>query len=174
MGCEKSEVGAGWARKLPVGTMGGSKQADLRAHHIAEDLRARKVQQVIARFERLRPKTPEVRKCRHALIRCCRSNAARMRRVKRSTSEETAWLLAAAIGYPLSTVSRQPGSGQTYLRTFLCRSRLEINMGRPCLSQTGWSAETMGGSSLLGVTYPSDSLKQRWQNLSVQRKNSTE
>jgi hypothetical protein len=30
------------------------------------------------RFERLRPKTPEVRKCLHALIRYYRSNAARM------------------------------------------------------------------------------------------------
>jgi hypothetical protein len=64
-------------------------------------------------------------------------------------------------GYPLSVVSRQPGSGHTYLRTFRCRSRLEINIGRPCLSQPGWSFETMGGSSLLGVTYPRDSLKQR-------------
>ena len=54
--------------------------------------------------------------------------------------------------YPLSAVSRQPGSGHTYLSTFLCRSRLEINMGRPCLSQHGWSFETMGGSSLTGVT----------------------
>jgi hypothetical protein len=54
--------------------------------------------------------------------------------------------------YPLSEVSRHPGSGHIYLRTFLCRSRLEINMGRPCLSQFGWSLETMGGSSLTGVT----------------------
>jgi hypothetical protein len=57
----------------------GSKQADLWVHHIAEDLRAGKVHQVIARFERLRPKTPEVRKCLHALIRYYRRNAARMR-----------------------------------------------------------------------------------------------
>jgi hypothetical protein len=57
----------------------GSKQADLWVHHIAEDLRAGKVHQVIARFERLRPKTPEARKCLHALIRYYRSNAARMR-----------------------------------------------------------------------------------------------
>jgi hypothetical protein len=57
----------------------GSKQADLWVHHIAEDLRAGKVHQVIARLERLRPKTPEVRKCLHSLIRYDRSNAARMR-----------------------------------------------------------------------------------------------
>jgi hypothetical protein len=37
------------------------------------------MQQVIARLERLRPKTPEVRKCLHSLIRYYRSNAARMR-----------------------------------------------------------------------------------------------
>jgi hypothetical protein len=52
----------------------------------------------------------------------------------------------------LSVVSRQPGSGHTYLRTFRCRSRLEMNIGRPCFSQTGWSGETMGASSLRGVT----------------------
>ncbi len=57
----------------------GSKQADLWVHHIGEDLRAGKVLQVIARLERLRPKTPEVRKCLHSLIRYYRSNAARMR-----------------------------------------------------------------------------------------------
>ena len=57
----------------------GSKPADLWVHHIAEDLRAGKVHQVIARLERLRPKTPEVRKCLHSLIRYYRSNAARMR-----------------------------------------------------------------------------------------------
>jgi hypothetical protein len=57
----------------------GSKQADLWVHHIAEDLRAGKVHQVIARLERLRPKTPEVGKCLHSLIRYYRSNAARMR-----------------------------------------------------------------------------------------------
>jgi len=57
----------------------GSKQADLWVHQIAEDLRAGKVHQVIARFERLRPKTPEVQKCLHSLISYYRSNAARMR-----------------------------------------------------------------------------------------------
>ena len=57
----------------------GSKQADLWVHHIAEDLRAGKVHQVMARFEPLRPKTTEVQKCLHSLIRYHSSNAARMR-----------------------------------------------------------------------------------------------
>ena len=45
--------------------------------------------------------------------------------------------LAATLLYPFNAVSRQPGSGHTYLKTFRCRSRLEINIGRPCLSHAG-------------------------------------
>ena len=42
-----------------------SQQADRWVHQIAEDLRAGKVQEVIARLQRLRPKTPELREsCR--------------------------------------------------------------------------------------------------------------
>jgi hypothetical protein len=57
----------------------GSQRADLWVHRIAQDLRAGTVQQVIARFQRLRPKTPEARKCLHSLIGYDRDNAARMR-----------------------------------------------------------------------------------------------
>jgi len=39
----------------------GSAQADSWVHQIAEDLKAGKVQQVIARLKRVRPKTPELR-----------------------------------------------------------------------------------------------------------------
>jgi len=53
----------------------GSTPADLWVHAIAEDLRAGKVQAVIARLKRLRPKTPELRESLQALIR---SNAFRL------------------------------------------------------------------------------------------------
>jgi hypothetical protein len=56
----------------------GSTQADLWVHEIAEDLRAGKVQEVIARLKRLRPKTPELRASWEALIRYYSENAGRM------------------------------------------------------------------------------------------------
>jgi hypothetical protein len=57
----------------------GSAQADAWVHAIAEDLRAGKVQQVIGRLRRLRPKTPELRQSLQALIRYYSQNAGRMR-----------------------------------------------------------------------------------------------
>lgn len=47
----------------------GSAQADRWVHEIAEDLRAGKVEEVIKRLQRLRPKTPELRASLQALIR---------------------------------------------------------------------------------------------------------
>ena len=46
----------------------GSQQADRWVHQIAEDLRAGKVQEVIARLKRMRPKTPELREKLQGLI----------------------------------------------------------------------------------------------------------
>jgi hypothetical protein len=57
----------------------GSAQADRWVHQIAEDLRAGKVQEVIARLKRVRPKTPELRESLLALIRYYSENAGRMR-----------------------------------------------------------------------------------------------
>jgi len=57
----------------------GSTQADRWVHAIAEDLRAGKVQEVIARLKRIRPKTPELRESLQALIRYYSENAGRMR-----------------------------------------------------------------------------------------------
>jgi hypothetical protein len=57
----------------------GSAQADQWVHTVAEDLRAGKVQAVIARLKRLRPNTPEQRKSLQALIRYYSDNAGRMR-----------------------------------------------------------------------------------------------
>ena len=57
----------------------GSRQADRWVHQIAEDLRAGKIENVIARLERLRPRSPEVRESLAALIRYYRDNASRMR-----------------------------------------------------------------------------------------------
>ena len=48
-------------------------------HTLAEDLRAGKVQEVIARLKRLRPKTPELRQSLQGLIHYYSENAARMR-----------------------------------------------------------------------------------------------
>jgi hypothetical protein len=56
-----------------------SAQADRWVHEIAEDLRAGKVQEVIARLKRVRPKTPELRESLQALIRYYSENAGRMR-----------------------------------------------------------------------------------------------
>ena len=57
----------------------GSVQADRWVHAIAEDLRAGKVQEVIAQLKRVRPKTPELRESLQALIRYYSENAGRMR-----------------------------------------------------------------------------------------------
>jgi hypothetical protein len=57
----------------------GSVQADRWVHQIAEELRAGKVQDVIAGLKRLRPKTPELRDSLQALIRYYSENAGRMR-----------------------------------------------------------------------------------------------
>ena len=57
----------------------GSAQADRWVHQIAEDLRAGKVQDVIARLKRLHPKTPELRESLAGLVRYYSENAGRMR-----------------------------------------------------------------------------------------------
>ena len=57
----------------------GSAQADRWVREIAEDLRAGKVEDVIKRLKRLRPKTPELRASLQALIRYYSENAGRMR-----------------------------------------------------------------------------------------------
>jgi uncharacterized protein UPF0236 len=57
----------------------GSAQADRWVHQIAEDLRAGKVQDVIARLKRLRPQTAELRESLAGLIRYYSENAGRMR-----------------------------------------------------------------------------------------------
>lgn len=57
----------------------GSVQAASWVHQIAEDLKAGKVQQVIARLNRMRPQTPELRESLQALIRYYSDNAGRMR-----------------------------------------------------------------------------------------------
>jgi hypothetical protein len=56
----------------------GSAQADLWVHGIAEDLRAGKVEDVITRLKRLRPKTAELRESLAGLIRYYSENASRM------------------------------------------------------------------------------------------------
>src|SRR5438445_5241628 len=56
----------------------GSQQADRWIHQIATDLRAGKVQEVIARLKRMRPKTPELREKLEGLIRYYSNNATRM------------------------------------------------------------------------------------------------
>jgi hypothetical protein len=56
----------------------GSAQADQWVHAIAEDLRAGKVQDVIARLKRLRPKTAELRESLAGLIRYYSENVSRM------------------------------------------------------------------------------------------------
>jgi hypothetical protein len=57
----------------------GSQQADRWVHQIAEDLRAGKVKEVIARLERLRPRTPELGEKLESLIRYYSNNVTRMR-----------------------------------------------------------------------------------------------
>jgi hypothetical protein len=57
----------------------GSARADQWVHALAEDLRTGKVEQVIVRLKRLRPKTPELRASLQALVRYYMDNAGRMR-----------------------------------------------------------------------------------------------
>src|ERR1019366_1146325 len=56
----------------------GSQQAHRWVHRIAEDLRAGKVQEVIARLKRMRPKTPEFRDQLRSLIAYYSEHAGRM------------------------------------------------------------------------------------------------
>ena len=55
-----------------------SQLADRWVHQIAEDLRAGKVQEVIARLQRMRPKTPELREKLQALIAYYSEHVGRM------------------------------------------------------------------------------------------------
>jgi Uncharacterised protein family (UPF0236) len=57
----------------------GSVQADRWVHRIAEDLRAGKVQDVMARLKRLRPQTAEMRESLAGLIRYYSENVSRMK-----------------------------------------------------------------------------------------------
>jgi hypothetical protein len=57
----------------------GSAQADRWVHHIAEDLRAGQVQDVITALKRLRPKSEELRDSLQSLISYYCENAGRMR-----------------------------------------------------------------------------------------------
>jgi hypothetical protein len=57
----------------------GSLQADQWVHQIGIDLKAGKVEQVIAQLKRLRPKSPQLRASLDSLIRYYRENASRMR-----------------------------------------------------------------------------------------------
>jgi hypothetical protein len=57
----------------------GSQQAARWIHQIATDLRAGKVEEVIARLQRMRPKTPELREKLQGLIAYYSANAGRMR-----------------------------------------------------------------------------------------------
>jgi hypothetical protein len=56
----------------------GSLQADQWVHQIGTDLKAGKVEQVIARLKRLRPKSPQLRASLDSLIRYYSENAGRM------------------------------------------------------------------------------------------------
>ena len=56
----------------------GSRQADRWVHPIAQDLRAGKVEDVIAGLRRMRPKTPELREKLEGLIRYYSGHAGRM------------------------------------------------------------------------------------------------
>jgi hypothetical protein len=57
----------------------GSQQADRWIHQMATDLRNGKVKEVIARLQRMRPKTPELRESLQSLIGYYSANAGRMR-----------------------------------------------------------------------------------------------
>ncbi len=57
----------------------GSQQADRWVHRLATDLRAGKVKELIARLQRMRPKTPELREKLQGLIAYYSEHAGRMR-----------------------------------------------------------------------------------------------
>jgi hypothetical protein len=57
----------------------GSQQADQWVHQIGIDLKAGKVEQIITRLKRLRPKSPQLRASLDSLIRYYSENAGRMR-----------------------------------------------------------------------------------------------
>ena len=57
----------------------GSRQADQWVHQIGMDLKAGKVEQIVARLKRLRPKSPQLRASLDSLIRYYSENAGRMR-----------------------------------------------------------------------------------------------
>jgi hypothetical protein len=57
----------------------GSQQADQWVHQIGIDLKAGKVEHVIARLKRLRPKSPQLRASLDSLIHYYSENAGRMR-----------------------------------------------------------------------------------------------
>jgi hypothetical protein len=57
----------------------GSQQADQWVHQIGIDLKAGKVEQVVARLKRLRPKSPQLRASLDSLIHYYSQNAGRMR-----------------------------------------------------------------------------------------------
>jgi hypothetical protein len=57
----------------------GSPQADQWVRQIGVDLKAGKVEQVIARLKRLRPQSPQLRESLESLIRYYSANAGRMR-----------------------------------------------------------------------------------------------
>lgn len=57
----------------------GSLQADQWVRQVGMDLKAGKVEQVIARLKRLRPKSPQLRESLDSLIRYYSKNASRMR-----------------------------------------------------------------------------------------------
>jgi hypothetical protein len=74
---KSSTIGTPWGfARLNYGE--GSQQADRWIHRIAEDLRAGKVQEVIARLKRMRPKTPELRDQLRSLIAYYSEHAGRM------------------------------------------------------------------------------------------------
>jgi hypothetical protein len=57
----------------------GSQQADRWVHQVAEDLRGGKVEEVIARLKRMRPRSPELREKLESLIRYYSNNVTRMK-----------------------------------------------------------------------------------------------
>ena len=57
----------------------GSQQADRWVRQLGEDLRAGKVDQVISRLRKMRPKTRELQECLEGLIRYYSANSTRMR-----------------------------------------------------------------------------------------------
>ena len=60
----------------------GSLRADRWVHQMAEDLRAGKVEEVIARLKRMRPQSAELREKLESLIGYYRNNASRMQEIQ--------------------------------------------------------------------------------------------